>query len=45
MIIFLDMRRKSMYQIQFEEKVKWGVITVAAALLHIQVCLCDVRSL
>ena len=39
MIVVLDLRGKSTYQIQFEEKVRWGVFTVAVALLHIQVCL------
>ena len=35
MIVVLDLRGKSTYQIQFEENVKWGVIAVAAALLLI----------
>lgn len=39
MIVILDLRGKGTYRIQFEQKVKWGVITVAAALLYIQVCL------
>jgi hypothetical protein len=34
-IIFSDPKGKSTYQIQFEEKVEWGVNTVAAVLLHI----------